>query len=144
MKVRWQKFGVQYSGVHFNYLKHRQVHPPLDQMKVYGIVFMTVQGILCFDVFFFFFFPAQRYPKNPLCLMKKFLRLVFKVLLCLIQTDVSSFHSQPENSYEVARPPNSLCLDQTSSFLPPCVFKPLFSLLHNAILSLSNSNIPKP
>ena len=69
--------------------------------------------------------------------MKKFLRPVFNVLLCLIQTDVSSFHSQPENSYEVARPLDSLSLNQASSFLPPCTFKLLFSLLHNAILSLS-------
>lgn len=33
-----------------------QVNTPLDQMQVYGIVFMTVGGILCFDMHFFFFF----------------------------------------------------------------------------------------
>ena len=30
------------------------------------------------------------------------------------------------------------------TYLPPCTFKLLFSLLHNAILSFSSSNIPKP
>ena len=30
-------------------------------MNIYGIVFMTVEGILCFDVLLFL---AQRYPKK--------------------------------------------------------------------------------
>ena len=57
LKVWWQKFGVvQYSGVHYNYLKYRKIHPPLEQMKVYGIVLMTVEGILCFDVLLLSYF----------------------------------------------------------------------------------------
>lgn len=91
-----------------------------------------------------FLFLVQKYPKNPHCLIKKFLRLAFKVLLCLIQTDVSRFHSQPENSYEVARPDDSASLDQAShsclhvhsSFcFPSCIMPSFF---------FSSSNIPKP
>lgn len=104
-------------------------------MKGYGMVFITVGGGLCFCLPFF----CSKLSKSSLLIMKTFLRQVFKVLHCLIQTDVSSFHSHfNPKMLKLARQDNSPFLDQASVFLPPCMFKLLFSALHNAIISLSN------
>lgn len=67
-------------------------------------------------------FSAQRYSKAA-CYLKKFLRQMFKVFHCLMQTDVSSFHSyfnlRPQ---ELARPGCSPFRDQALVFLPSCLF----------------------